>query len=38
MTSIEKKFVPVMITPYDLKAKVDLDVVSRLIDFTLQPA
>jgi len=35
MTSIEKKFVPVMITPYDLKAKVDLDVVSRLIDFYL---
>jgi len=32
---IEKKFVPVMITPYDLKAKVDLDVVSRLIDFYL---
>jgi 4-hydroxy-tetrahydrodipicolinate synthase len=31
----EKKFVPVMITPFDLKAKVDLDVVSRLIDFYL---
>jgi 4-hydroxy-tetrahydrodipicolinate synthase len=31
----EKKFVPVMITPYNLKAKVDLDVVSNLIDFYL---
>jgi 4-hydroxy-tetrahydrodipicolinate synthase len=31
----EKKFVPVMITPFNLKAKVDLDVVSRLIDFYL---
>lgn len=30
-----KKFVPVMITPFDLKAKVDLDAVSRLIDFYL---
>lgn len=30
-----KKFVPVMITPYNLKAKVDLDVVSTLIDFYL---
>lgn len=30
-----KKFVPVMITPFNLKAKVDLDVVSRLIDFYL---
>lgn len=29
------KFVPVMITPFNLKAKVDLDVVSRLIDFYL---
>lgn len=32
---IEKKFVPVMITPFNLKAKVDHDVVSRLIDFYL---
>ena len=32
---MEKKFVPVMITPYDLKAKIDLDAVSRLIDFYL---
>ena len=31
----DKKFVPVMITPFDLKAKVDLDVVSTLIDFYL---
>ncbi|HMU09302.1 MAG TPA: dihydrodipicolinate synthase family protein [Ferruginibacter sp.] len=29
------KFVPVMITPFNLKAKVDLDVVSKLIDFYL---
>lgn len=29
------KFVPVMITPFNLKAKVDLDAVSRLIDFYL---
>lgn len=35
MNTIEKKFVPVMITPFNLKAKVDLDVVSRLIDFYL---
>jgi len=32
----DKKFVPVMITPFDLKAKVDLDVVSVLIEFYLQ--
>ena len=31
----EKKFVPVMITPFNLKAKVDLDVVTSLIDFYL---
>jgi len=35
MPDLDKKFVPVMITPFDLKAKVDLDVVSRLIDFYL---
>jgi 4-hydroxy-tetrahydrodipicolinate synthase len=29
------KFVPVMITPFNLKAKVDLDTVSRLVDFYL---
>jgi len=27
----EKKFVPVMITPFNLKAEVDLDAVSILI-------
>lgn len=31
----DKKFVPVMITPFDLRAQVDLDVVTRLIDFYL---
>jgi 4-hydroxy-tetrahydrodipicolinate synthase len=31
----ENKFVPVMITPFNLKAKVDLDIVSNLIDFYL---
>ena len=35
MGSNEKKFVPVMITPFNLKAKVDLDAVSKLIDFYL---
>jgi 4-hydroxy-tetrahydrodipicolinate synthase len=35
MSTIEKKFVPVMITPFNLKAKVDLDVVGHLIDFYL---
>jgi 4-hydroxy-tetrahydrodipicolinate synthase len=35
MVTNEKKFVPVMITPFNLKAKVDLDVVSTLIDFYL---
>jgi 4-hydroxy-tetrahydrodipicolinate synthase len=35
MHVLDKKFVPVMITPFDLKAKVDLDVVSLLIDFYL---
>ena len=37
-TSIEpaqKKFVPVMITPFDLRAKVDLDVVSMLVEYYL---
>jgi 4-hydroxy-tetrahydrodipicolinate synthase len=33
--NMEKKFVPVMITPFNLKAKVDLDMVSRLVDFYL---
>jgi len=35
MKSDEKKFVPVMITPFNLKAKVDLHVVSNLVDFYL---
>ena len=35
MNADEKKFVPVMITPFNLKAKVDLDAVSRLVDFYL---
>ena len=35
MSVSEKKFVPVMITPFNLKAKVDLDAVSKLIDFYL---
>jgi len=35
MNTAEKKFVPVMITPYNLKAKIDLDMVSQLIDFYL---
>ncbi|MES1219045.1 MAG: dihydrodipicolinate synthase family protein, partial [Bacteroidota bacterium] len=35
MSASEKKFVPVMITPFNLKAKVDFDAVSRLIDFYL---
>ena len=29
------KFVPVMITPFNVKAKVDLDVVKNLVDFYL---
>src|ERR1700733_2889067 len=35
MATIEKKFVPVMISPFNLKAKVDLDAVSVLVDFYL---
>jgi 4-hydroxy-tetrahydrodipicolinate synthase len=35
MKEQEKKFVPVMITPFNLKAKVDLDAVSVLVDFYL---
>lgn len=35
MKTNDKKFVPVMITPFNLKAKVDFDVVSALIDFYL---
>ena len=33
--SAPHKFVPVMITPFDLRAKVDLDVVSMLVEFYL---
>ncbi len=35
MDKKERKFVPVMITPFNLKAKVDLDAVSVLVDFYL---
>jgi len=35
MNAHENKFVAVMITPFNLKAKVDLDVVSALIEFYL---
>lgn len=35
MATMEKKFVPVMITPFNLKAKVDLDAVSTLVEFYL---
>jgi 4-hydroxy-tetrahydrodipicolinate synthase len=35
MINSEKKFVPVMITPFNLQAKVDLDVVSLLVEFYL---
>jgi 4-hydroxy-tetrahydrodipicolinate synthase len=31
----EKKFVPVMITPFNLQAKVDMDALGALIDFYL---
>lgn len=33
---MDKKFVPVMITPFNLKAKVDYDVLPQLIDFYLE--
>ena len=33
--SSKKKFVPVMLTPFNLKAQVDMEVVSRLVDFYL---
>ncbi|ULQ50994.1 dihydrodipicolinate synthase family protein [Flavihumibacter fluvii] len=35
MNTAEKKFVPVMITPFNLKAKVDYEVLPALIDFYL---
>ncbi|MGX5818778.1 dihydrodipicolinate synthase family protein [Chitinophaga lutea] len=33
---MQKKFVPVMITPFNLKAKIDLGVVEQLVDFYLE--
>ncbi|GAA0559043.1 dihydrodipicolinate synthase family protein [Chitinophaga japonensis] len=33
---MEKKFVPVMITPFNLKAQIDLEMVEQLIDFYLE--
>jgi hypothetical protein len=30
---MDKKFVSVMITPFNLKAKVDLDAVAVLVEF-----
>ncbi len=35
MNANEKKFVPVMITPFNLKAKVDMDALNSLIEFYL---
>jgi len=35
MITNKKKFVPVMLTPFNLKAKVDMDALSSLIDFYL---
>lgn len=35
MQNNEKKFVPVMITPFNLKAKLDFDAVSTLVEFYL---
>ena len=32
---MQKKFVPVMITPFNLKAQIDLEMVEHLIDFYL---
>ncbi|MGC4235231.1 MAG: dihydrodipicolinate synthase family protein [Niabella sp.] len=36
MQTIAGKFVPVMITPFNLKADIDFDAVNSLIDFYLQ--
>lgn len=36
MQTIAGKFVPVMITPFDLKAGIDFDAVTSLVDFYLQ--
>jgi 4-hydroxy-tetrahydrodipicolinate synthase len=35
MNTEAKKFVPVMITPFDVKARIDLDAVSVLVEFYL---
>ena len=35
MRATEKKFVPVMLTPFNLKAKIDFSVVEQLVDFYL---
>lgn len=35
MNNAQNKFVPVMITPFNLKAKVDYEVVSELVEFYL---
>jgi 4-hydroxy-tetrahydrodipicolinate synthase len=35
MKAENKKFIPVMVTPFNLKAKVDLDVVKVLVEFYL---
>jgi 4-hydroxy-tetrahydrodipicolinate synthase len=35
MLNIEKKFVPVMITPFDAKSNIDYDTLAVLIDFYL---
>jgi len=31
----EKKFIPVMVTPYNMNSRIDFDQVSRLVDFYL---
>lgn len=36
MDSVAGKFVPVMITPFNLKAEIDFDAVSTLVEFYLQ--
>jgi 4-hydroxy-tetrahydrodipicolinate synthase len=35
MCAMEKRFVPVMLTPFNLKAKIDFGVVEQLVDFYL---
>lgn len=36
MEVVKNKFVPVMITPFNLKAEIDFDAVSELVEFYLQ--